>query len=111
MVEAGDKVGIVGANGMGKTTLLKLLAKALEPTYGEVKWSENADLGYMAQDVSDEFNVPLNLREWTERFAQDGDDDQAIRGILGRLLFSNDEISKQVKVCSGGEKTDWCLVA
>ncbi|MFP5483335.1 MAG: ABC-F family ATPase, partial [Gammaproteobacteria bacterium] len=104
MVEAGDKVGIVGANGMGKTTLLKLLAKALEPTYGEVKWSENADLGYMAQDVSDEFNVPLNLREWTERFAQDGDDDQAIRGILGRLLFSNDEISKQVKVCSGGEK-------
>jgi ATPase subunit of ABC transporter with duplicated ATPase domains len=104
MVEAGDKVGIVGANGMGKTTLLKLLAKALEPTYGEVKWSENADLGYMAQDVSDEFNVPLNLREWTERFSQEGDDDQAIRGLLGRLLFSNDEISKQVKVCSGGEK-------
>jgi len=104
MVEAGDKVGIVGANGMGKTTLLKLLAKALEPTYGEVKWSENADLGYMAQDVSEEFNVPLNLREWTERFSQEGDDDQAIRGILGRLLFSNDEISKQVKVCSGGEK-------
>jgi ATPase subunit of ABC transporter with duplicated ATPase domains len=104
MVEAGDKVGIVGANGMGKTTLLKLLARALEPTYGDVKWSENADLGYMAQDVSDEFNVPLNLREWTERFAQEGDDDQAIRGILGRLLFSNDEISKQVKVCSGGEK-------
>ncbi|WP_138517831.1 ABC-F family ATPase [Limnobacter alexandrii] len=104
MVEAGDKVGIVGANGMGKTTLLKLLAKALAPTYGEVKWSENADLGYMAQDVSDEFNVPLNLREWTERFSQEGDDDQAIRGILGRLLFSNDEISKQVKVCSGGEK-------
>ncbi|MDP3272674.1 ATP-binding cassette domain-containing protein, partial [Limnobacter sp.] len=80
MVEAGDKVGIVGANGMGKTTLLKLLAKALEPTYGEVKWSENADLGYMSQDVSDEFNVPLNLREWTERFSQEGDDDQAIRG-------------------------------
>ena len=104
MVEAGDKVGIVGANGMGKTTLLKLLAKALAPTHGAVKWSENADLGYMAQDVSDEFNAPLNLREWTERFAQEGDDDQAIRGILGRLLFSNDEISKQVKVCSGGEK-------
>lgn len=104
MVEAGDKVGIVGANGMGKTTLLKLLARALDPTYGEVKWSENADLGYMAQDVSDEFKVPMNLREWTERFSQEGDDDQAIRGILGRLLFSNDEISKQVKVCSGGEK-------
>jgi ATPase subunit of ABC transporter with duplicated ATPase domains len=104
MVEAGEKVGIVGANGVGKTTLLKMLAKALEPTHGEVKWSENADLGYMAQDVGDEFDVQLNLREWTERFAQEGDDDQAIRGILGRLLFSNDEIGKQVKVCSGGEK-------
>jgi ATPase subunit of ABC transporter with duplicated ATPase domains len=104
MVEAGDKVGIVGANGVGKTTLLKLLAKALEPSYGEVKWSENADLGYMAQDVSDEFDTKLSLREWTERFAQEGDDDQVIRGILGRLLFSNDEITKQVKVCSGGEK-------
>ncbi|MCR2746949.1 ABC-F family ATPase [Limnobacter parvus] len=104
MVEAGDKVGIVGANGVGKTTLLKLLAKALEPSYGEVKWSENADLGYMAQDVSDEFDTKLSLREWTERFAQEGDDDQVIRGILGRLLFSNDEITKEVKVCSGGEK-------
>jgi ATPase subunit of ABC transporter with duplicated ATPase domains len=104
MVEAGDKVGIVGANGVGKTTLLKLLAKALQPSHGEVKWSENADLGYMAQDVSDEFDTQLNLREWTERFAQEGDDDQVIRGILGRLLFSNDEIGKQVKVCSGGEK-------
>ena len=91
-------------NGVGKTTLLKLLAKALQPSYGEVKWSENADLGYMAQDVSDEFDTQLNLREWTERFAQEGDDDQVIRGILGRLLFSNDEIGKQVKVCSGGEK-------
>ncbi|HEX4878537.1 MAG TPA: ABC-F family ATPase [Limnobacter sp.] len=104
MVEAGEKVGIVGGNGTGKTTLLKLLAGAMQPTRGEVKWSENANLGYMAQDVSDEFDQALSLREWTERYAQEGDDDQAIRGILGRLLFSNDEIGKQVKVCSGGEK-------
>ncbi|HEX4918974.1 MAG TPA: ABC-F family ATPase [Limnobacter sp.] len=104
MVEAGEKVGIVGGNGTGKTTLLKLLAGVMQATRGDVKWSENANLGYMAQDVSDEFDLAMSLREWTERYAQEGDDDQAIRGILGRLLFSNDEIGKQVKVCSGGEK-------
>lgn len=104
MVEAGEKVGIVGANGVGKTTLLKLLAHAIQPTKGEVKWSENADIGYMAQDVSGEFDMASNLTEWVERFGQEGDDDQVIRGTLGRLLFSADEINKPVKVCSGGEK-------
>ncbi|MCQ8895967.1 ABC-F family ATPase [Limnobacter humi] len=104
MIEAGDKVGIVGGNGTGKTTLLKLLAQVMQPTAGEVKWSENANLGYMAQDVSDEFQAGLNLTEWMERYGQDGDDDQAIRSILGRLLFSQDDITKQAKVCSGGEK-------
>lgn len=104
MIEAGDKVGIVGANGVGKTTLLKMLAKVLAPDFGEVKWSENADIGYMAQDVGHEFDMQSNLTEWMERFKQEGDDDQAIRGILGRLLFSQDDIAKQVKVCSGGEK-------
>ncbi len=104
MIESGDKIGIVGSNGSGKSTLLKLLAQAIKPDHGEVKWSENANLGYMAQDVSDEFQDDQTLAEWVERFAQEGDDDQAIRGILGRLLFSNSEISKKAKVCSGGEK-------
>lgn len=104
MIESGDKIGIVGSNGSGKSTLLKLLAQAIEPDHGEVKWSENANLGYMAQDVSDEFQEDQTLVEWVERFAQEGDDDQAIRGILGRLLFSNSEIGKKAKVCSGGEK-------
>lgn len=104
MIEAGDKVGIVGGNGMGKSTLIKLLAGVLEPTQGLVKWSETANLGYMAQDVSDEFQGSQNLTEWVERFAKEGDDDQAIRSILGRLLFSQDDITKQAKVCSGGEK-------
>ncbi len=104
MIEAGQKVAIIGANGVGKTTLLRLLANDIKPDSGEVKWAENADIGYMAQDVSEQFEATVNLFDWMTDFRQAGDDDQAVRSILGRLLFSADDIVKQVSVLSGGEK-------
>lgn len=103
-LEAGQKVAIIGANGVGKTTLLRLLAGDLQPDSGSVKWSDAADLGYMAQDVSDQFESDLNLFDWLGEYRQPGDDDQALRSVLGRLLFSGDDISKSVSVLSGGEK-------
>ena len=104
MVEVGEKVAILGTNGIGKTTLLKTLMNELTPEQGDIKWSENANIGYYAQDHEYEFEQNLTVFEWMSQWKQPNDDEQAVRSILGRLLFSQDDIKKQVKVLSGGEK-------
>ena len=104
MVEVGERVAIIGPNGIGKTTLLKCLVGDLEPTAGKVKWSENSDISYCAQDHAPEFAEDMQLFEWMEQWGKPSDDDQVIRGTLGRLLFSQNDIDKKVSVLSGGEK-------
>lgn len=104
MVEVGEKVAILGANGIGKTTLLRTLMGELAPQSGEIKWSENANIGYYAQDHAAEFAETMTVFDWMSQWKQAGDDEQAVRGILGRLLFGQDDIKKPVGVLSGGEK-------
>jgi len=104
MVEVGERIAIIGPNGIGKTTLLKCLVNDTELTAGEVKWSENADLGYYAQDHASDFEEEKNLVDWMGQWGKEDDDEQVIRGTLGRLLFSQDDIKKSVKVISGGEQ-------
>ncbi|SUG67017.1 heme ABC transporter ATP-binding protein [Salmonella enterica subsp. enterica] len=104
LLEVGEKLAVLGTNGVGKSTLLKTLVGDLDADHGTVKWSENARIGYYAQDHEYEFENDLTVFEWMSQWKQEGDDEQAVRSILGRLLFSQDDIKKPAKVLSGGEK-------
>jgi ATPase subunit of ABC transporter with duplicated ATPase domains len=104
LLEAGDRLAIIGANGIGKTTLLRTLVGELTPSQGAIKWVEHAQIGYFAQDHAADFANDMSLFEWMKQWGKPNDDDQVIRGVLGRLLFSNDEIAKNISVLSGGEQ-------
>lgn len=104
ILEAGEKVAVIGPNGIGKTTLLKVLTQQMVPAAGSIKWAENASLGYFAQDHSDEFKIKTSLFDWIGQWSQEGDDEQVLRGVLGRLLFGRDDIQKSANVISGGEE-------
>jgi ATPase subunit of ABC transporter with duplicated ATPase domains len=103
-IDAGEKVAIIGPNGIGKTTLLRCLAGDLTPDFGAIKWTEKAKIGYYAQDSTAEFAQDRIMTDWMTYWRGPNDDDQTVRATLGRLLFSGDDAHKPVKVLSGGEK-------
>ncbi|NMH64520.1 ABC-F family ATPase [Shewanella salipaludis] len=104
MVEVGERIAVLGENGIGKTTLLRTLVHDLPQDTGTIQWSENAAIGYYAQDHEADFANDMTLFEWMSQWRKPNDDDQSVRGILGRMLFGSDDIKKSVTVLSGGEK-------
>ena len=103
-IEAGQRVAVVGTNGIGKTTLLRSIIGELAVEHGTVRWAENAEVAYMPQDNAAAFEEPVTVFDWMRARGKPRDDDQAIRATLGRLLFSRDEMLKTVDKLSGGER-------
>jgi len=104
ILEVGQRLAIIGQNGVGKTTLLRNLLGDEPLSSGKVKWSENVEIGYYAQDHATDFEEETTVYEWMYQWRKNGEDEQFVRGVLGQLLFSKDDIKKSVKVLSGGEK-------
>ncbi len=101
-ISRGDKIAIIGSNGVGKTTLLRCLIGELEPDAGEVKWGDSATWSYYPQDYHSAINPGTTALDWLMQFVKD-EGQQFIRGILGRMLFSGDESLKATENLSGGE--------
>ncbi len=104
ILEAGAKLAVIGENGAGKTTFLRCLIDEIKANTGDIKWSENATIGYCPQDSTADFDCDLNLFDWMSQWRTAKHDDLMVRGMLGRLLFTADDANKKAKVCSGGEK-------
>ncbi len=102
--EVGERVAIIGQNGVGKTTLLRLLVGELEADKGKLKWSENANIGYYAQDHTEDFEQDMSVLDWMSQFKKEDQEVQDMRAVLGKMLFGKEDIKKSVKSLSGGEK-------
>jgi ATPase subunit of ABC transporter with duplicated ATPase domains len=105
-VNAGEKVAIIGATGIGKTTLLRCIVGEIpnDDDKASIKFAEQASIGYFAQDHSALFQSDETLFDFLYRHKKPSDDEQSIRGALGRMLFSGDDGKKSLKSLSGGEQ-------
>ena len=104
LVNKGDKIALVGENEQAQTTLMRILAEELQPESGSFKWGTTTSRSYFPKDNSEYFNnSDLTMVQWFAQYSPD-DTETFMRGFLGRMLFSGDDVYKQVKVLSGGEK-------
>ena len=100
----GDKIAVIGTNGIGKTTLLKMLAGELEPDSGTIERGHQLELGYFPQNHEDfiDKNEKIQAFEWLKRYKSSAYD-QEIRGVMGKMLFGGDDAFKEISKLSGGE--------
>src|SRR5690606_7918312 len=102
-IRRGEHVAVIGANGLGKSTLLKILVDRLEADAGKANWGHEVQIGYFAQDhkhlLSDPKQTTRDLL-W-DTCPQEGT--SYVRGQLGRVLFSGEDVEKKLEALSGGE--------
>ncbi len=100
-----EKVAIIGKNGIGKTTLLKILTKQLDPDSGMVVHGDTANLSIFPQDPNEILDNERIAIEWLESAGSEYMSEEDLRAFMGQMLFSGDDVFKPVKVLSGGEKS------
>lgn len=112
IIRPGEKVALLSRNDLATTTLMQILAGEIEPDEGTVTWRQTTSQSYMSKDLNASFdNDELSILDWLRQFAtKEQNDNTFLRGFLGKMLFSGDDIDKQIKVLSGGEKVR-CILA
>ncbi len=108
-VNKGDKIAFLGRNALAKTAFFQILMGELEPGGGSFKWGASTIRAYFPKENNKYFNVDLSLIDWLRQYSRD-QDENFVRGFLGRMLFSGEESFKKAGVLSGGEKVR-CMLA
>ena len=107
-IERGDKVAFIGKNGMGKTTMAKIIAKELDYNSGTLELGHNVNIAFFAQHHAEHLPKELTILQYMEDTAPN-DMRAQVRNILGAFMFSGDDATKKISVLSGGERARVCL--
>lgn len=102
-IERGEKVAIIGPNGIGKSTLLEILTQNQLPNSGTFQWGFATKISYFPQDHTREVNGSFTLLEWLGQFNREVPQEK-LRNVLGQILFSGDQVNQSISTLSGGEK-------
>jgi ATPase subunit of ABC transporter with duplicated ATPase domains len=110
-VNKGDKIAFISKESLAITSLFKVLSGELKPYTGEIKFGQTITPAYLPVNNDEYFDTDYNLIDWLRQYAEEGNKDEVyIRGFLGKMLFSGEEVFKKANVLSGGEKVR-CMIS